>query len=214
MFTHADGFTCFCHCAFQTLSFYYSASAVCKTLWLFTHQKLQYWDQSWPKPSWLTQLKTFNIKHSRREKTWTRNTLGFVTPTHGSLYAPWVSKNGFPSRFPSQRWCICARMGSAVSFHCWDTNHKSAGLPDLVKSHIEAALLQLVSLPGMYCEWMAERKMPLRGLCLPEISFWGIKPETVVEMVVLEKICVCNHTNNLFNLVQISSVWFCIVPFN
>lgn len=65
-----------------------------------------------------------NISMARQRETWTRNTLGFFSPAHGSLYTPWISKNGFPSPFtPSysvDALCIGARMVSAVSFHYWD----------------------------------------------------------------------------------------------
>lgn len=46
-----------------------------------------------------------------------------------------------------------------------------------------------------FCKWLAERKTPLCGL------WWDSL--TVVEMVVLDIIWECDHTSNLFNLVQI-----------
>lgn len=41
MLTHADKFTCFCHCTCHTPSFYYSVSVECEKCWLFTHSSLQ-----------------------------------------------------------------------------------------------------------------------------------------------------------------------------
>lgn len=111
-----------------------------------------------------------------------------------------------PPTPPAQRtWIV--HLCSAVSFHCWDKNHNSPGLPDLVKSHhIEAVFLQLVSLRSMYCKWLAERKTPLCGLYVPELSC-EIKPKTVIEMVVLDKMWRCDHTYHLFNLGQIMQRW-------
>lgn len=102
-----------------------------------------------------------NIRTAGEKESWTRHTLGFFTPAHGSLYAPWISKNGSPSPCTtvppsSQRRCICSTVGSAASFHYWDQNYSSPGLPDLVKSHcINAVFLQLVWLPSTYCKSLA-----------------------------------------------------------
>lgn len=46
-----------------------------------------------------------------------------------------------------------------------------------------------------FCKWLAERKTPLCGLWWDSLA--------VVEMVVLDIIWGCDHTSNLFNLVQI-----------
>lgn len=108
-----------------------------------------------------------------------------------------------PTRPPCPAYMHCVFVPEWALLYLFTTgtrNHNSPGLPDLVKSHyIEAVFMQLVSPPHMYCKWLAERKTPLCGLYAPEPSC-EIKPETVVEMVVLHKIWGCDHTYNLFNL--------------
>lgn len=60
-----------------------------------------------------------NYFHTGRQRdAWNRHTLGFFTPAHVSLYAPWISKNGFPRPLTSYM-CIDVEH-CAASFHYWD----------------------------------------------------------------------------------------------
>lgn len=157
MLTHADEFICFCHCTCHTHSFCLQR-LLCVKHAGYSHIKTYNIEISRDNCKVLVAHPAQNINTAGERETWTRNTLGFFTLAHSSLYAPCISKNGFPSPHtppPSiHALCVCARMGSAVSFHYWDKNHNSPGMPDLVKSHsIEAVFVQLVSLPSMYCKW-------------------------------------------------------------
>lgn len=73
----------------------------------------------------------------------------------------------FPPTPPAQRRCICATMGSAVSFHYWCKNHNGLGLPHLVKSQcIEVVFLQLVPHPSMLLQMTGlEEDTPLWRVC-------------------------------------------------
>lgn len=54
---------------------------------------------------------------------------------------------------PTQRRCMCARMGSPVSLHYWDKKPQQPMLARLgEKPSYRSCVLQLVSLPSMYCK--------------------------------------------------------------
>lgn len=214
MLTHTDECTCFCHCTVPVMH----PPATIQCLLCVKHAGYSH-------------IKTYNIEISRdnckafmahpaknittagERETWTRNTLGFFTPAHGSLYAPWISKNGFPSPYtpPRPAYMHCAFVPEWALLYLFTTGTKTTTAQACQTwwkaiVYCRSCVLQLVLLPSMYCKWLAERKTPLCGLYVLELSCER-KPKTVVEMVVLDKIWGCDHTYILFNLVQIMQGW-------
>lgn len=141
------------------------------------------------KPSWLTQRKP--LAHQERAKC--------EPGTHWAFsHQPMIPCT--PPEFlkmipapPAQHACIV---------HLCQKGYSMAQACQTWWEPIARSCRYAISITSLHVLQMTERKTPLCCLYAPELSC-EIKPEAVVEMVVLDNIWGCDHTYNLFNLVQI-----------
>ena len=152
------------------------------------------------KPPWLTQLKTLNIKHSRREIHEPETHWAYSQQPMVPCTPPEFLKMVSHPATPPQRRRFLGQNGLCWIFSLLGPKPQQPRLARLGEKPYRSCVFSITS-----SHYIApDRKIPLWGLYVTEMSY-KVKPETVVEMVVVEKI---------FKLVQNGarircSVYFC-----